>query len=93
MQYLNNCFLNIYFFGTLEQFYENLIRLNFSEAELIVNYLLIRNRQPLRETLILEKLVLARRNIIRLIDINIKQFKADTRRILPYIWTLRDSNT
>ena len=85
MQYLNNCFLNIYFFGSLEQFYENLIRLNFSEAELILNYLLIRNRQPLRETLILEKLVLARRNIVRLIDISINQFRADRRRILPYI--------
>jgi hypothetical protein len=85
MQYLNNCFLNIYFFGSLEEFYENLIRLNFSEAELILNYLLIRNRQPFRETLILEKLVLARRNFIILIDLNIKRFRADRRRILPYI--------
>ena len=85
MQYLHNCFLNIYFFGTLEQFNENLKRLNFSEAELIFNYLLIRNRQALRETLIFEKLILARRNLISLIDINIKKLKADTRRILPYI--------
>ena len=85
MQSLHNCFLNIYFFGTIEQFSEDLRRLNFYEAELIFNYLLIKNRQALRETLIFEKLILARRNLISLIELNITQIKADTRRILPYI--------
>ena len=85
MQNLHNCFLNIYFFGTLEQFSEDLKKLNFYEAELIFNYLLIRNRQHLRETIIFEKLILARRNLISLIDINTKKLKIDTRRILPYI--------
>ena len=83
--YLHYCFLNIYFFGPLDHFSAYLRKLNFYEAELIFNYLLIKNREPFRETLILEKLILARKNIINLIELNITKFKADNRRILPYI--------
>ena len=85
MQDLHSCFLNIYFFGSLDQFSEHLKRLTFYETELIFNFLIIKNRELLRDTLILEKLLLARRKIISLIEINTKKFEIDTRKIQPYI--------
>ena len=81
MQNLFNCLLNICFIKSLEEFSEDLDKLDFQEVEIVFNLLIVRDRQIEREPLVPEKLYIAKKRFLKLLDIRIKEFK----RLLPYI--------
>ena len=78
--HLYDCFLNICLAGTIEEFEQSLFQLDLLGVETIFCISVIRRRYHAREPWISEKLSLAQRRLIDLVNIGIRQ---NYRRILP----------